>query len=290
MHLSSLIDPVEGLLQHVAEALLLPRFEQLDTAACSGDATRFTATTARRAEEHLCSELQRLLPCSRAIGVQQVRRSPDLRRQLRHGLVWLVDALDGSANFSAALAPFAMQVALLREGEALLAFVYTPLKSELAVAERGAGAFLAGTQLRLRDQSAPLAGLRGRIVAKALPERLSKRVQERSGQIAQALMGIGSTGSEYVSLVREQSHFSLYWRTLPWDHTAGCLLLTEAGGHVARLNGDEYRVWDEQFGLLAAGSPQLWAQARSALLTDSAELVPPAARPSLPELPQRLHA
>jgi fructose-1,6-bisphosphatase/inositol monophosphatase family enzyme len=57
----------------------------------------------------------------------------------------------------------------------------------------------------------------------------------------------------------------LYWRTLPWDHAPGALLLSEAGGVVARLDGAAYDPTDRREGLLAAGSPEAWREAKSAL-------------------------
>jgi len=274
MHSPRLIEHVASALHEVADAQLLPCFRELGSAAFSGDAERLTRVTARKAEAQLSSRLLTLVPGARIVAAQEVRRAPDLRRQLRDGYVWLVDALDGSANFAAALSPFSMQIALLRNGETLLAWVYAPLKSELAIAERGAGAFLGGQRLRLQGSTAALEELRGRILSETLPAKLAKQTQPRSADIGQVQPGIGSTGSEYISLLRQHLHFTLYWRALPWRHAAGCLLLTEAGGRVARFRGSDYQVWDERNGLLVAASPQLWSEAQRALFSDSGRTQP----------------
>lgn len=70
---------------------------------------------------------------------------------------------------------------------------------------------------------------------------------------------------EYPALARGDGDFMLYWRTLPWDHAPGALLLREAGGVVARLDGAAYDPTDRRAGLLAAGSPETWREAKAAL-------------------------
>jgi fructose-1,6-bisphosphatase/inositol monophosphatase family enzyme len=274
MHSPRLLEHVASALQEVAEAQLMPRFRELESAAFSGDAERLTRVTARRAEAQLTSPLLTLLPGSHVVGAQAARRAPDLRRKLREGYVWLVDALDGSANFAAGLSPFSMQVALLRDGETLLAWVFAPLTSELALAERGAGAWLAGQRLRSLRNTEEHEQLRGRMLIETLPAKLAQKAQKRSAITGQVQPGIGSTGSEYFSLLRQHSHFTLYWRALPWHHAAGSLLLTEAGGRSARLRGADYRVWDEKNGLLVAGSHELWTEAQRALFSDTAATRP----------------
>ena len=42
----------------------------------------------------------------------------------------------------------------------------------------------------------------------------------------------------------------LYWRTHVWDHAPGALLVEEAGGRVARLDGSNYEPWSDRTGLL----------------------------------------
>lgn len=274
MHSPHVLEHVATALQQAAEAQLLPRFRELESAAFSGDAERLTRITARRAEAQLTSPLLTLLPGSRVVGAQEVRRAPDLRRKLREGYVWLVDALDGGTNFAAGLSPFCMQAALLRNGETLLAWVYAPLTAELALAERGAGAWLAGQRLRLHRDAAASEHLRGRMLVETLPAKLARHAQTRAWNVGQMQLGMGSNGSEYLTLLRGHSHFTLYWRALPWRHAAGCLLLTEAGGRAARLRGADYHVWDEKNGLLVAASAELWSEAQRALFTDEAPARP----------------
>jgi fructose-1,6-bisphosphatase/inositol monophosphatase family enzyme len=62
-------------------------------------------------------------------------------------------------------------------------------------------------------------------------------------------------GHEYWSMATGHQHFCLFWRLMPWDHLAGCLIVEEAGGYVRRLDGSPYRVTCFDGGLLVATDP-----------------------------------
>ena len=74
----------------------------------------------------------------------------------------------------------------------------------------------------------------------------------------------------YPRLCLGENHVALFQRTLPWDHAAGALLLEEAGGHVGRWSGQAYQFDDNDVGILAATSSELWQVAAEILLSDAA--------------------
>jgi len=57
-------------------------------------------------------------------------------------------------------------------------------------------------------------------------------------------------------------HFQFYVKLMPWDHLAGSLILTEAGGYVRRLDGSEYRAEHVDGGLLTAPDADTWKALR----------------------------
>ena len=54
---------------------------------------------------------------------------------------------------------------------------------------------------------------------------------------------------------------AIFQRSLPWDHAAGALFLTEAGGVVRQLNGSPYRIGDPRDVMIAAASEAMWERA-----------------------------
>jgi fructose-1,6-bisphosphatase/inositol monophosphatase family enzyme len=76
----------------------------------------------------------------------------------------------------------------------------------------------------------------------------------------------------YAMLCRGQHQVAMFQRTLPWDHAAGALLLTEAGGQVSRWDGTPYRFHDDALGIIAASSPDLWRTAIATIIDGNGQL------------------
>jgi fructose-1,6-bisphosphatase/inositol monophosphatase family enzyme len=74
-----------------------------------------------------------------------------------------------------------------------------------------------------------------------------------------AVSGSGSAATSYVDLLERRVDFGFYWRTEPWDHVAGTLLLELAGGRCSRLDGDSFEPGSRDNGLLVTGRRSVWA-------------------------------
>jgi fructose-1,6-bisphosphatase/inositol monophosphatase family enzyme len=59
--------------------------------------------------------------------------------------------------------------------------------------------------------------------------------------------------------------FNLAAKLSPWDHLAGSLIVRQAGGHVAMLDGRPYDASCDTGYLLAASSRQVWERLREHL-------------------------
>jgi fructose-1,6-bisphosphatase/inositol monophosphatase family enzyme len=66
---------------------------------------------------------------------------------------------------------------------------------------------------------------------------------------------------QYPRLVLGVDDAAIFRRSLPWDHAAGALFLTEAGGVVRQLNGSPYRIGDPRDVMIAAASEAMWERA-----------------------------
>lgn len=262
-----LSDTVAGIMRRVAAETILPRFKTLQAGEVEEKGPGALVTVAdREAETALAAELATLLPGSRPVGEELVAERPELLDGLAEGRVWLIDPLDGTANFAAGRGPFAVMVTLLQAGEAVAGWILDPLGDVLVRAERGAGAFLGAERVRTPAGSPGLPGLRGAVLMRYLPEPLKTVIAPGCARLGEVLPGMRCAGAEYPAIVAGRQHFTLFWRTLPWDHAAGILVLTEAGGHAARFDGAPYRLGDRRPGLLAARNAAVWAEVHAALL------------------------
>jgi fructose-1,6-bisphosphatase/inositol monophosphatase family enzyme len=98
---------------------------------------------------------------------------------------------------------------------------------------------------------------------------LRARVQAAAALFGALGPGSSCAGVDYTQLVDGELDFVLSWRTLPWDHAPGSLILTEAGGVARRPDGTDYRPGDDLTGLLNAADDRCWQVVRALLLPAS---------------------
>ena len=137
----------------------------------------------------------------------------------------------------------------------------------MAVARAGDGTRLDGRPVRAGAAVAP-ERLRGTAMVQYLPQATRDRVAAGESRIGELLPGQHCAGREYLDLLTGDQQFVMFWRTLPWDHAPGALLVREAGGVARRFDGTEYHPADDGRGLLVAADEQTWHEVRAALLGD----------------------
>nr|WP_205807378.1 inositol monophosphatase family protein [Micromonospora sp. HNM0581] len=263
-----MLDDVAGLLREAADRVVLPLFRHLDVTDVSEKAPGELVTVAdRRAEEMISAGLLRLRPGSVVVGEEAVSDDPALLRHLRAaGDVWLVDPVDGTANFAAGRRPFALMVSLLTDGEPVAAWVFDPLADVLATARCGEGTYLDGRPLRLPAGAPPIGELRGAAMTKFLPVPARRTVEAGGARLGELLPGQHCAGREYLDVLTGRQQFVLFWRTLPWDHGPGTLLVRAAGGVARRLDGSDYHPAGPEHGLLVAVNAEVWTEVHTTLL------------------------
>ncbi|GAA2519622.1 inositol monophosphatase family protein [Pilimelia columellifera] len=251
---------VAPLIRRTAQAVVLPYYRRLAAADIRAKGVGDIVTVADHlAERMLTDGLREILPGSRVVGEEAVSDDPTVLDALRGaGPVWLVDPVDGTANFAAGAGAFMMLIALLRAGAPEQAWLFDPLTDAMATASRGGGAFVDEAPARVAPVSA--SSLRGAVSARSLPSRIVARA--RAGGLGELLPGLRCTGREYPDIVSGAQDFAMFWWTQPWDHAAGSLFLAEAGGVARRLDGAPYDPTDNRQGLLAAADETVWRRVR----------------------------
>ncbi|MET8351175.1 MULTISPECIES: inositol monophosphatase family protein [unclassified Micromonospora] len=263
-----LLDDVGDLLREAADQIVLPLFRKLDEADVSEKAPGEIVTVAdRRAEELISAGLRRLRPGSMVVGEEGVADDPGLLRHLRDGGdVWLVDPIDGTANFAAGRRPFALMVALLTDGRPAAGWILDPLAGILASGRADDGTLLNGRPVGDTGAGPRMGELRGAAMTRFLPPETRDRVRAGGRRLGELLPGQHCAGREYLDILTGEQQFVLFWRTLPWDHGPGTLLVRAAGGVARRFDGVDYHPADEGHGLLVAANEQVWAEVHDALL------------------------
>jgi fructose-1,6-bisphosphatase/inositol monophosphatase family enzyme len=203
------------------------------------------------------------------VGEEAVSADPKRLADLTHtGSVWVVDPVDGTANFAAGREPFAMMVALLEGGRTVASCILDPVSGIAATAETGSGAYLGGERVVAPRTAAPAARLRGLASTRYTPPNVSGDILQAAGHIAQVLPGRNCAGWEYPAIVRDEQQFAFFWRLMPWDHAPGVLFVEEAGGVAWHLDGTPYDPAAMAKGLLVAQNADVWQTVRSTLLAN----------------------
>jgi myo-inositol-1(or 4)-monophosphatase len=169
---------------------------------------------------------------------------------------WIVDPLDGTANYVHKLQTFAVSVALERGGELVCGCVLDPIANECYTAVAGGGANLNGRPIGVSScQSVDQA-----MIAVSFPPNVPRGSIEITRFVealhaAQAVRRLGSAALNlcYVAAGR----LDVYWATSvqAWDVAAGALIVREAGGIVMAIDGEPLDL--ERPELSAAATPAL---------------------------------
>lgn len=154
-------------------------------------------------------------------------------------ILWIIDPLDGTVNFAHNIPVFSISIAACEGQKVLCGVVYQPMTHELFVAEKGRGAYLNGTRLKV----SAAANLDVGIFATGFPYNVDENPLECIDVFAKLTkMGlpIRRLGSAAIDLAYVASgRFDAYWEVVlqPWDMAAGILLVEEAGGRVTTYEG-----------------------------------------------------
>lgn len=268
-------ESVTAILAEAATVEILPRFRSLAAHEVSEKELGEPVTVADvAAEKFIAPRLLDLLPGSVVVGEEGVAENPGLMDALGGAApVWVIDPIDGTANFADGKDVFAVMVALLRGSETLAAWIHDPISGRTGVAQTGAGAWLGGERLAIAPvvQDGPAAGLRGTLHAGrfSTPE-MNRHIRERRERVG-AVPSLRCAGFEYLRLASGALDFSFFTKLMPWDHAPGVLIHREAGGLGRTLDGHDYSAarrdapallvapdeasWEALFEILFADSP-----------------------------------
>jgi myo-inositol-1(or 4)-monophosphatase len=233
-----------------AAASYIRRVERpIDPAGWTLKGARDFATEVDRTAEGLIADI--LLAGDSDGRIVGEELSPEV---VTHGLVWIVDPLDGTTNFLHGYPSYAVSIAAAVDGVLEAGVVLHVPRNEIYVGRRGGGAWLDGRRLRVSTIGEPEFAL----VATGFPFRDLSRLEEYQRQfarVASATSGIRRPGAAALDLADVAAgRFDGFWeqRLSAWDIAAGSMLIREAGGVITDFAGRDVGI--EHTGVVA-GNP-----------------------------------
>lgn len=174
------------------------------------------------ADEILKRELLGAFPADGWLSEETV----DDDRRLQCQRVWVVDPIDGTREYAAAIPEYALSVALVENGVPVLSAVFNPATNELFHAVKNEGAWLNGSKVTCQPPPTEKMVL---LASRSEYKRGEWAVFEKTCEVKP----IGSIAYKLALLAAGRAHatFSLGPKS-EWDIAAGVLLVLEAGGTV----------------------------------------------------------
>jgi myo-inositol-1(or 4)-monophosphatase len=180
---------------------------------------------------------------------------------------WVVDPLDGTANYAHDVPAYCVSIGLWHAGKAVVGVILDPRQNELFTAALRLGAFLNDKPIRVSAVPDVASGM----LSTGFPANYQKQLRNLEAWTkltahAQSLRRNGSTALSmaYVAAGR----FDGYWAydNYPWDVMAGAALITEAGGMLCSTDGTAFDPYRPD---LVAGNPQVQKELLGLLLGQS---------------------
>ena len=264
-----------AILRETATEIILPRFNALTTEQIkekSGPGDLVTVADIE-AEEKLSNALKQLLPGSHVVGEETTSQNPDTINFLSSdSLVWVVDPIDGTKNFTRGNHLFCIMVCLVRSSSPILAVIFDPLSDTYLSAEEGSGAWLHSTngvsakKLKIQE-SVDLNQMSGFLSLGGFKDRPTRdKMRLSASKLFKRYDNLGCSGHEYIQIITNRRHFTINYRTFPWDHLPGSLIHSEAGGYQANFEGAKYDPTKLTKGLVSAPSEVAWKHIRDRFL------------------------
>jgi fructose-1,6-bisphosphatase/inositol monophosphatase family enzyme len=261
-----MIDDVLEVMSRTAGAVIVPRFRALQADQIEEKSPGELVTLVDREAEAMIAEvLRRIRPDAIVVGEEATHAEPSLADVLlTHRPAWLLDPLDGTANFVEGSDDFAVMVAFVEGRRTTHAWIWRRAVSESWTARLGDGARRNGERVEVAKVARQQ--LRGAVLTRFLAPAHREHVEAHASELGEVLPGLKCPGVEYPDIVTGKQDFAMFKRTLPWDHAPGAFILREAGGIARRWDGTEYEPTIEGIGLIAAADDASWQRVASVML------------------------
>ena len=195
----------------------------------------FVTSADKRTEKILIDELQKAHPeygiITEETGV--INKSNISNR-------WIIDPIDGTMNFLNGIPQFAISIAYEEKEEIKCGVIFNPIMNEMFCAEKGNGAYLNNSRIRVSNKKS----IKDALIVTGGPKSASKiknKIFSEYISVSNNVSNVRKFGSAALDIAYVAcGRFDGYWqRELNyWDFAAGILILKEAGGFVDFFEDD----------------------------------------------------
>ena len=189
----------------------------------------FVSSADKRTEKILIEELQKAYPDYGIITEETgVINKSNIKNR------WIIDPIDGTMNFLNGIPQFAISVGYEEENEIKCGVIFNPIMNEMFCAEKGNGAYLNNSRIRVSNKKK----IKDALLVTGGPKQASKikdKIFSEYINVSKQVSNVRKFGSAALDMAYVAcGRFDGYWqRELNyWDVAAGIVILKEAGGFI----------------------------------------------------------
>jgi myo-inositol-1(or 4)-monophosphatase len=189
----------------------------------------FVSSADKRTEKIVIEELQRAHP---EYGIITEEAGIINKSNIKNR--WIIDPIDGTMNFLNGVPQFAISIGYEEDGEIKCGVIFNPIMNEMFCAEKGNGAYLNNSRIRVSNKK----NLKDALLVTGGPKTTSKikeKIFSEYINVSNNVSNVRKFGSAALDMAYVAcGRFDGYWqRELNyWDIAAGIVILKEAGGFV----------------------------------------------------------
>mgnify|MGYP001246726984 FL=1 len=195
----------------------------------------FVTSADKRTEKILIDELQKAHP---EFGIITEEAGVINKSNIKNR--WIIDPIDGTMNFLNGIPQFAISIAYEEDSEIKCGVIFNPITNEMFSAEKGNGAYLNNSRIRVSKKNK----IDDALLVTGGPKQSSKiknKIFSEYINISMNVSNVRKFGSAALDMAYVAcGRFDGYWqRELNyWDIAAGIIILKEAGGFVDFFDED----------------------------------------------------
>jgi myo-inositol-1(or 4)-monophosphatase len=195
----------------------------------------FVSSADKRTEEILINELQK---AHSEYGI--ITEESGIINKTNKKNRWIIDPIDGTMNFLNGVPQFAISIGYEEDNEIKCGVIFNPIMNEMFCAEKGNGAYLNNSRIRVSNKKK----IKDALLVTGGPKGESKiknKIFSEYINISNNVSNVRKFGSAALDMAYVAcGRFDGYWqRELNyWDIAAGIIILKEAGGFVDFFDAD----------------------------------------------------
>jgi fructose-1,6-bisphosphatase/inositol monophosphatase family enzyme len=234
------------------------------------DAKTSTTDADLAAEASIRSGVSEVFPSAIFVGEEAVASDPGILEAIASArLAIIIDPVDGTTNFAWGMPLFGVLAAVVEDGITVAGIIYEPVSGDSVFAVKGGSAWAksrnGGVSAIHVAKPTGLSNMVGTTSWYLMPEPMRTGLAANLGKI-RANFSYRCAAHEYRITAEGLVDFLLHYNFMPWDHAAGVLIHTEAGGYSALLDGSPYLPTKFTGDILSAADRDSWQVIYDALL------------------------